>query len=255
MYLFLEIFVSHVAYSIVKVEFLDQTNHSEVSYMRKVYIIILSIIIVFLLYFIDSVVGNPMNKILATSYAKQFLQTQFHDQDYTLESIGFNYDTKMYDYIVTRQNDDELSYTLSINSSISNRTVDEFKLHPAVVNEALSTRLSSAAKPHVTNIVHNILPEANVSYQLYAPKSMPETTVWSPGFTADLNAIIQITLTTDRWDEDDEETVLQEIKDQFATSGIHYSTVSIRVTEEYIKEGITYFKTVFKTELHESDEI
>ena len=224
--------------------------------MRKVYIIILSIIIVFLLYFIDSVVGNPMNKLLATSYAKHFLQTQFHDKDYTLESTGYNYDTKMYDYIVTRHEDSsELSYVLSINSSISNRTVNEFKLHPAVINEALSNRLSNEAKPHVTNIVHSIIPEAKVNYQLYVPKNMPTTTVWSPGFTADLNAIIHITLTTDQWDDESNEDILQEIKDQFATSGIHYSTVSIRVTEEYLKEGITYLKTVFKGVLYEGNEL
>ena len=224
--------------------------------MRKVYIFILSIIIVFLLYFIDSVVGNPMNKILATSYAKQFLQTQFTDKNYTLKSTGFNYETKMYDYIVTRHDDpNELSYVLSINSSISDRTVDEFKLHPAVMNEALSNRLSNEAKPHVTNIVHRILPEAKINYQLYVPKSMPTATVWSPGFTTDLNAIIHITLTTDQWNSGDEESILQEIEEQFAAAGIHYSTVSIRITEEYLKEGITYFKTVFKRVLYESDEI
>lgn len=224
--------------------------------MRKVYIFILAIIIVFLLYFIDSVVGNPMNKILATSYAKQFLQTQFSDTNYTLKSTGFNYDTKMYDYIVTRHDDpNELSYVLSINSSISNRTVDEFKLHPSFLNEELSTRLSNEAKPHVTNIVHSILPEAIINYQLYVPKSTPATTVWSPGFTADLNAIIHITLTTDQWDTDDDEAILQEIKDKFAATGIHYSTVSIRVTEEYLKEGITYLKTVFKGVLYEDNEL
>lgn len=222
--------------------------------MRKVYIIILSIIIVFLLQFIDSVVGNPMNKLLATSYAKQYLQTQFPDKDYTLESTGFNFKTKMYDYIVTRHEDpNELSYVLSINSSISNRTVDEFKLHPAVMNVALSNRLSNEAKPHVTNIVHSMFPKAKVNYQLYVPKSMPDTTVWSPGFSSDLNAIIHISLTTDQWDDDTQDDILQEIKNEFAANGIHYSTVSIRVTEEYEKEGITYIKTVFKSTFYEDD--
>lgn len=223
---------------------------------RKIYIVFLTIVALFLVNFIDSVVGNPISKSLATSYAKHYLQTQFPDENYKLNAVGYNYKTKMYDYIVTRTSkESDLSYTLSINSKISNRTVDEFKLHPSVMNGELSTRLSNEAKPHVTNIVQNIIPGAKVNYQVYAPITLPKTTVWKPGFTTDLNAVIHITQTADQWDKENEPVILQQIKENFAANGIHYSTVTIRISEEYLKDGITYFKTVFKEVLHESDEL
>ena len=220
--------------------------------MKKVYALFLIGVIVFLLYFINSVVGNPLLKALATSYTKQFLTTQFADQQYSLDTVGFNFDSKMYDYIVTRQRDGvDYSYALSINSKLADRTVSTFLPHPATLDEALSTRLSSEGETHVKNIVHRILPDANVEYKIYVPKgAINENTIWKPGFSVDLNAVIQINQTVNQWAEDDYSDIRQKLKHEFKENGIHYSRVSIRVTEESLKDGITYMKTVFKDELY-----
>lgn len=220
--------------------------------MKKIYAIFLIGAIVFLLFFINSVVGNPVQKALATSYAKQFLTTQFTDQQYSLDAVGFNFDTKMYDYIVTRHHDEvDYSYALTINSKISDRTVSTFMPHPSTLNEALSTRLSDEGKTHVKNIVHHVLPNANVEYKVFVPKgAIDENTIWAPGFSVDLNAVIQINQTVQQWKETDFSDVRKKLKETFEQNGIHYSRVSIRVTEESIKDGITYVKTVFKDELY-----
>ena len=220
--------------------------------MKKFYAFFLIGVIVFLLYFINSVVGNPLLKALATSYAKQFLTTQFLDQQYSLDSVGFNFDSKMYDYIVTRQRDGvDYSYALTINSKLADRTVSKFLPHTATLDEALSTRLSSEGETHVKNIVHRVLPNANVEYKVYVPKgAINENTIWEPGFSVDLNAVIQINQTVSQWVEDDYSDIRQKLKHEFEENGIHYSRISIRVTEESLKDGITYMKTVFKDELY-----
>ena len=220
--------------------------------MKKVYALFLIGVIIFLLYFINSIVGNPILKALATSYAKQFLTTQFSDQPYSLDTVGFNFDSKMYDYIVTRQHDGvDYSYALTINSKLADRTVSTFLPHPATLDEALSTRLSSEGETHVKNIVHRVLPDANVEYKIYVPKgAIDENTIWEPGFSIDLNAVIQINQTINQWAEDDYSEIRQKLKHEFEENGIYYSRVSIRVTEESSKDGITYLKTVFKDELY-----
>ena len=206
----------------------------------------------FLLYFINSVVGNPVQKALATSYAKQFLTTQFEDQHYSLDAVGFNFDTKMYDYIVTRHHDGiDFSYALTINSKLADRTVSTFMPHPATLNEALSTRLSNEGKTHVRNIVRQVLPNANVEYKVFVPKgAIDADTIWEPGFAIDLNAVIQINQTVQQWKETDYASVRTKLKEAFEQNGIYYSRVSIRVTEEKTEDGITYVKTVFKDELY-----
>lgn len=220
--------------------------------MKKIYIVFLVGAIAFLLYFINSVIGNPLQKALATSYAKQFLTTQFEDYNYSLDTVGFNFDTKMYDYIVTRHYDGiDYSYALTIDSKLANRTVTSFMPHPSTLNEALSTRLSNEGKTHVRNVVRNVLPNANVDYKVFVPKgAIDEKTVWAPGFVLDVNAVIQINQTVQQWKEEDFADVRQNLIEAFEQNGIHYSRVSIRVTEESLKDGITYVKTVFKDELY-----
>ena len=220
--------------------------------MKKIYAIFLIGAIVFLLFFINSVVGNPVQKALATSYAKQFLTTQFTDQQYSLDAVGFNFDTKMYDYIVTRHHDGvDYSYALTINSKISDRTVSTFMPHPSTLNEALSTRLSNEGKTHVQNIVRHVLSNANVDYKVFVPKgAIDENTIWAPGFILDVNAVIQINQTVQQWKEEEFADVRNNLIEAFEQNGIHYSYVSIRVTEESLKDGITYVKTVFKDELY-----
>lgn len=225
--------------------------------MKKIFIVLLSIIAIFLIYFINTIVGNPVNKALATSYAKQFVATQFIDEDYTLKSVGFNYDTKMYDYIVTHgTNSSELSYTLIINSKISNRSVDLFQLHPSLLDEELSNQLSKEGQVHVKNIVHNILPDASVEYKVYVPKgSMKATSVWTPGFELDLNAAIFINETVNEWDKENEEIIKQDLIEAFQANGIHYSRISIRVTKESEKNGITMIKTIYKDVIYQQKEL
>lgn len=220
--------------------------------MKKFYILFLIGAICFLLYFINSVIGNPLQKALATSYAKQFLTTQFADQHYSLDTVGFNFDTKMYDYIVTRtDNGVDYSYALTINSKLADRTVSIFTPHPSSLNEVLSTRLSNEGKIHVKNIVRQVLPNANVEYKVFVPKgALDEDTIWAPGFALDVNAVIQINQTVKQWKETDFIDIRTKLKDAFEQNGIHYSRVSIRVTEESRNDGITYVKTVFKDELY-----
>lgn len=225
--------------------------------MKKIYIVFLAIVAIFLLYFINSVIGNPVNKALATSYAKQFVATQFEDDHYKLEVVGFNFDTKMYDYIVQRTGDDsQWSYSLTINSKIANRSVDSFQLHESVLNEALSKRLSSEGQVHVANIVHQVLPKATVEYEVYVPSGVyDDDIVWAPGFNLDLNAIIYINQTVSTWDDAAAEKIDQQLIKAFNENGIYYSRVSIRVTEENMKDGITYMKTIYKKELYQNEEL
>ena len=220
--------------------------------MKKIYILFLIGAITFLLYFINSVIGNPLQKALATSYAKQFLTTQFADQHHSLHTVGFNFDTKMYDYIVTRHHDNvDYSYALTINSKLADRTVSTFMPHPSTLNEALSIRLSNEGKTHVKNVVRNVLPGANVDYKVFIPKgAISDDTIWKPGFALDVNAVIQINQTVQQWKEEDYIDVRKNLIEAFEQNGIHFSRVSIRVTEESLKDGITYMKTVFKDELY-----
>ena len=220
--------------------------------MKKFFALFLIGIIAFLLYFINTQIGNPVQKALATSYAKQFLTTQFAAQNYSLNTVGFNSDTKMYDYIVSRHADGvEYSYTLTINSKLADRTVSTFMPHPSTLNETLSTRLSNEGKTHVQNIVRHVLPNANVNYKVFVPKgAIDEDTIWAPGFALDVNAVIQINQTVQQWKEEDFTDIRKSLMEAFEQNGIHYSRVSIRVTEESLKDGITFINTVFKDELY-----
>ena len=99
--------------------------------------------------------------------------------------------------------------------------------------------------------MHRILPNANVEYKVYVPKgAIDENTIWEPGFSVDLNGVIHINQTVNKWIEDDYSNIRQQLKHEFEENGIYYSRVSIRVTEESLKDGITYMKTVFKDELY-----
>ena len=223
--------------------------------MKKIYILLLIGAITFLMSFINSVIGNPLQKALATSYAKQFLTTQFADQHYSLQAVGFNFDTKMYDYIVTRHHESfDYSYALTINSKLADRTVSTFMPHPSTLDEALSTRLSNEGTTHVKNIVRHVLPDANVDYKVFIPKgALSDDTIWKPGFALDVNAVIQINQTVQQWKEEDFVDVRKNLIEAFEQNGIHFSRVSIRVTEETLKDGITYVNTVFKDELFAFD--
>lgn len=194
-------------------------------------------------------IGNPITKALATSYAKQFLDTQFED-DYKLESLGFNIDTKMYDYIVQHEvGGTELSYELTVNSKISDRKISHFSLHPSLVDEELSDRLEKEATPHVTNVVRNFFPNANVEYELAVPKGLDSSQIyWVPGISLDVNASIFINQTVDSFKAVDYQMV-EALKQALVLNGIYYSRISIRIIEENEKNGITYMKTVYRDEL------
>jgi nucleotide-binding universal stress UspA family protein len=221
--------------------------------MRKLYIVFLLIATFFLVSFITSTVGNPMYKALATSYAKQYIAQQFELGTYTIEAIGFNYDSKMYDYIVKHNSDNgELAYTLSIDSQLADRTVNQFSLHPSLLNESLSEQLAAEASVHIQNVVNHFLPTAKIDYKLFVPNSVPTTTVWKPGFELDLNGIISIDDTVDEWDSAQSTELMNALKDALAENGIRFSTVKVRIATEYEKEGITYFKTVYKNILYET---
>lgn len=161
----------------------------------------------------------------------------------------------MYDYIVTRHDDGfDYSYALTINSKLANRTVHTFLPHPATLDEALSKRLSSEGETHIKNIVHRVLPGANVEYKVYVPKgAINVDTIWAPGFSIDLNAVIHINQTVNEWKNTDYIDIRQKLIDELKQNGINYSRVSIRMTEENLKNGITYVKTVLKEELYASE--
>lgn len=218
--------------------------------MKKIYIVFLLIAACFLIYFIDNITGNPLNKALATSYAKQFTANVFNDENYTLEETGYNYTTEMYDYIVTRDNESmQWSYLLSIDSPLSGRQVDTFKLHPSVINQSLSDRLSEEGKVHVTNIVKGILPKANVDYVVAVPNGLLDTdTVWVPGFEIDVNASIFISSTVEGFDATQSAELANRLIEAFSNTGITYSRLSIRFTEERLENGINFMKTIYKNE-------
>lgn len=218
--------------------------------MKKIYIMFLYIAACFLIYFIDNITGNPLNKALATSYAKQFTANVFNDENYTIKATGYNFNTKMYDYIVTRENKSmQWSYLLSIDSALSGRQVDKFKLHPSVINESLSDRLSEEGKVHVANIVKGIFPKATVDYEISVPNGLLNTdTVWMPGFETDVNASIYISSTVKESDATQSVELANTLIDTFANTGITYSRLSIRFTEERLENGINFMKTIYKDE-------
>lgn len=214
--------------------------------MKKFYVVFLMVVCGFLLYFINFTVGNPLYSALATSYAKQFVSNQFDEDTYTIEKSGFNFDSKMYDYVVTHKgNDATYAYDLTISSKMANRKVASFKLQDAMIDKKLSEKLQNEAHDHIQNIVKQVFNHVNVDYELYVPKdSYDEETIWVPGFDLDLDGVVYINYNVEKWQKNKYAKKVEELKKAFEENGVTYSRIAMRVTKETEENGIIKMKIV-----------
>ena len=214
--------------------------------MKKFYVVFLIVVCSFLIYFINFMVGNPIYSALANSYAKQFVSTQFDDTNYTIDNVGFNFDTKLYDYAVTHSTEEyTYTYDLAISSKLADRKVSSFKLQTDFIDPKLSAKLQQEGSEHIQNIVKQVLHNVNVEYELYVPKDIyTNETIWIPGFNIDLDGVIYINYTVENWSLAKYTEKVTTLKKALEDNGIIYSRIALRVTKETEENGIIKMKVV-----------
>lgn len=65
--------------------------------------------------FANSLVGNPISKLLATNTAKQYIKEKHPDQDYQLDGVTFNFKFVCYNAYVTSASSPDSSFTLMLS--------------------------------------------------------------------------------------------------------------------------------------------
>ena len=82
--------------------------------LKVIALVIALILIVGVCIFANSLVGNPISKMLATNTAKQYIKENHPDKDYQLDSVTFNFKFVCYNAYFSSPSSPDSSFTLML---------------------------------------------------------------------------------------------------------------------------------------------
>ena len=103
--------------------------------------------------FANSLVGNPISKLLATNTAKQYIKDNHPDMDYQLDGVTFNFKFVCYNAYFTSPSSPDSSFTLMLG--MDGRIVHDYYEGQVVNRENTARRLENEYRAVVSKVLDN----------------------------------------------------------------------------------------------------
>ena len=103
--------------------------------------------------FANSLVGNPISKMLATNTAKQYIKENHPDMDYQLDGVTFNFKFVCYNAYFTSPSSPDSSFTLMLG--MDGRIVHDYYEGQVVNRENTARRLENEYRAAVSKVLDN----------------------------------------------------------------------------------------------------
>ena len=103
--------------------------------------------------FANSLVGNPISKMLATNTAKQYIKENHPDMDYQLDGVTFNFKFVCYNAYFTSPSSPDSSFTLMLG--MDGRIVHDYYEGQVVNRENTARRLENEYRAVVSKVLDN----------------------------------------------------------------------------------------------------
>jgi hypothetical protein len=103
--------------------------------------------------FANSLVGNPVSKMLATNTAKQYIRENHPDKDYQLEGVTFNFKFVCYNAYFVSPSSPDSSFTLMLG--MDGQIVHDYYEAQVINRENAARRLENEYRAAVGNVLDN----------------------------------------------------------------------------------------------------
>ena len=103
--------------------------------------------------FANSLVGNPISKMLATNTAKQYIKENHPNMDYQLDGVTFNFKFVCYNAYFTSPSSPDNSFTLMLG--MDGRIVHDYYEGQVVNRENTARRLENEYRAAVSKVLDN----------------------------------------------------------------------------------------------------
>ena len=103
--------------------------------------------------FANSLVGNPISKMLATNTAKQYIKENHPDMDYQLDGVTFNFKFVCYNAYFSSPSSPDSSFTLMLG--MDGRIVHDYYEGQVVNRENTARRLENEYRAAVSKVLDN----------------------------------------------------------------------------------------------------
>lgn len=121
--------------------------------MKIAALIIALALIVGVCIFANSLVGNPISKMLATNTAKQYIKENHPDMDYQLDGVTFNFKFVCYNAYFTSPSSPDSSFTLMLG--MDGGIVHDYYEGQVVNRENTARRLENEYRAAVSKVLDN----------------------------------------------------------------------------------------------------
>ena len=106
-----------------------------------------------LCWFANSLVGNPISKLLATNTAKQYLQDHHPDTDYQLDAVTFNFKFVCYNAYFSSPSSPDSSFTLMLG--MDGKIIQDYYEAHVTNRENTARRLENEYRAAVGKVLDN----------------------------------------------------------------------------------------------------
>lgn len=103
--------------------------------------------------FANSLVGNPISKMLATNTAKQYIKENHPDKDYQLDGVTFNFKFVCYNAYFTSPSSPDSSFTLMLG--MNGKIVHDYYEGQVINRENTARRLENEYRAAVSKVLDN----------------------------------------------------------------------------------------------------
>ena len=103
--------------------------------------------------FANSLVGNPISKMLATNTAKQYIKDNHPDMDYQLDGVTFNFKFVCYNAYFTSPSSPDSSFTLMLG--MNGKIVHDYYEGQVINRENTARRLENEYRAAVSKVLDN----------------------------------------------------------------------------------------------------
>lgn len=103
--------------------------------------------------FANSLVGNPISKLLATNTAKQYIKENHPDKDYQLDGVTFNFKFVCYNAYFTSPSSPDSSFTLMLG--MDGKIVHDYYEDHVTNRENTARRLEAEYRAAISKVLDN----------------------------------------------------------------------------------------------------
>lgn len=163
---------------------------------KWVYILIIVVLAVLVLFFYTAFNGNPITKQLSKMTLNSYLDTNYPNEEFTIDKPFYNIKDSVYDFSVTRIGDsNQTQYDFTV-TGIFNTKVQYDGIYYANQDTRLIKKFEKEAEEELSNLLIKDVPEIieiNVQMEILKGKHDLES-VWNKGFIPEKPMYIYIAI-------------------------------------------------------------